>query len=87
MPVAKQPILVFLMKIAQGLKGISGLAAYTGYGTGGQYGFILAVGKLVCVAVQKTTNVEPVTPAQHLSFKFGQVVYGKFMERPDILAI
>ena len=39
--------------------------------------FVTVTGQLVMMIIQKRTNVEPVTPAQHLTFSFRQICYGE----------
>jgi hypothetical protein len=65
------------MKLLKRGKGISRVHAERRNAAGGDQAFDGVMGKVVLVVIQKTTNVEPVTPIQHLQFCLLKISYGK----------
>lgn len=77
---AEAPIFSFFHELLELSQGLTGMGRYDPPGSGTHETLMAVHRQIVLMVIQKTTNVEPVGPVQHLQFGLPEILYG---ERPE----
>ena len=74
---AKDPVLSIIIKFLEAQQGIAGIKGQGFFGSCGKQTFYTARRESILMVIQKTADVEPVSPAQHLLFGKLKISYRK----------